>query len=64
MSPKKKVIEQPVEVKSEPAPKVEDKSAQIIRDLVALVRVQLPGREFVVLSKAERYLKEQELDVT
>lgn len=31
---------------------------ELIRDLVAVIRVNLSGRDFVVVQKAERYLKE------
>ena len=32
----------------------------IIRDLVAIIRANLPGREYTSLARAERYLKELE----
>lgn len=37
-----------------------EKQDQLIRDLVAIIRANLPGREYVVLAQAERYLKEKE----
>ncbi len=33
---------------------------EMIRDLTTIIRVNLPGREYAALQRAERYLKELE----
>ena len=60
MATKKKVTQVSAKKESVAKPDVNEVQDAIIRDLVAVIKAAVPGREFTALARAERYLAEKE----